>query len=106
MAILDVLNKPGTGIGKKTFAESFPEAFAEIQTSAVQDWSQIGSMQEFDIIDGFRTKLRGVGSMDEAELSEFTAEVIAAKEQYGIAGPANEILDQIDFADGFNDFEP
>jgi hypothetical protein len=89
-ALLDLLTKPGTGVNGKSFAESFPEAFAEKQRKAVENWEGVNSFDERMAVDALKEKSFQFERMTDDELTgEFLNEWLAATAKFG---KSNELM--------------
>lgn len=89
--IVDTLSKPGTGVNGKSFAESFPEAYAKLQADAVTSFSQTNTLTEWNALDALKQRADKFKSMSDEELSQFGADLVTTMNKYG-SGSAIQTL--------------
>jgi hypothetical protein len=84
-SVLSALGKPGSGINGKSFAESFPDAYAKVQENAVQSWQQTNTMEEWQAVDGLKQRAAKFASMTDDELVQYGVDLSVTMNKYGSA---------------------
>jgi hypothetical protein len=73
-SILGVLDKPGTGMNGKSFAESWPDAYAKAQETAVADAKSMNTMAAFEEEKSIRDEL-SKGIRNAEDISRMTERI-------------------------------
>jgi hypothetical protein len=94
-AILGTLSKPGTGVNGKSFADSFPDAYADLQDKAVTSWQSTNTMEEWNAVDGLKQRAAKFYSMSDDELHQFGADLVVTRNKYGAANDIQQIQEQL-----------
>ncbi|MCX5512232.1 hypothetical protein C3941_09185 [Kaistia algarum] len=87
ISMLSVLQKPGTGVNGKSFAESFPDAYAAVEEKAVSDHMQINTMEALGAVKALDERARKIETMSQDEINVLVSDMIATEHKYG-AGSA------------------
>lgn len=89
MAVSNLLMQPGTGMNGKSYAESWPENFAEFQASAEQNYSQINTLREAEALDGLKGKYRAAKTPE--DYTELLADIVEFHQTFGASESTSAI---------------
>src|SRR6185312_10185344 len=93
MAVSNLLTQPGTGVNGKSFAQSWPDAYAGYEQKSVAQWNQLQTVGDLKTVSDFEDRLRNSSSMD--DLVNLTVDVYRFRQQRGAIGQSNTLLDAI-----------
>ncbi|SFZ81658.1 hypothetical protein SAMN02983003_0619 [Devosia enhydra] len=99
LAVAKMLSQEGTGVNGRSFAQSFPDAYASFQTSAVAAYNEINSAAELESFTSLQDRIREAKSAE--DLKSVTVDALKHRQQFGNPGRINTLLDQIDTALGY-----
>jgi hypothetical protein len=83
MSVINALSKAGTGVNGKSFAESFPDAFAALNSKVVEDWTSVKTMDQWNVIDGLRQRAMKFKEMSDGDLQTWLQDLTVASSKYG-----------------------
>lgn len=96
MGVSGLLAQPGTGVNGKSFAQSFPDAYAAFQQQAVSAFNEINSTKELESFTSLQDRLREAKTPD--DLTAITVDALKHRQEFGNPGRINELLNGIDTA--------
>ncbi|MDF2995102.1 MAG: hypothetical protein K0R27_739 [Xanthobacteraceae bacterium] len=82
-AVLATLSKPGTGINGKSFQNSFPEAYAKLQQSAVTSFQQTNTFEEMEAVEGLKDRAARLADASTDDLVNFHSDLLTTRQRYG-----------------------
>jgi hypothetical protein len=83
MSVVNALSKAGTGVNGKSFAESFPDAFAALNSKVVENWTSVKTMDQWNTIDGLRQRAMKFQEMSDGDLQTWLQDLTIATSKYG-----------------------
>lgn len=96
MVVSKLLAQPGTGVNGKSFAQSFPEAYADFQRRATSAYEQINSSRELEAYTALTDRLLAAQTPD--DLVAITVDAVKFRDQFGAPGRVDALLGEVNSA--------
>lgn len=89
--IIQLLSQQGTGVNGRSFAESFPDAFADFQSGALNAYIQTNTLEEREYFQGIEDTIINTPNMTTADIASLTAQIQYGEQRYGAANRADQL---------------
>lgn len=93
--IIKVLDQPGTGINGRSFAESFPDAFANFQSGALQSYLQVNTKEEADFYRDIEEEINSASFLSDDQVADLTLRLMTGRAIYGGGNTADALKDKL-----------
>ncbi|MDR3473412.1 MAG: hypothetical protein P4M09_17270 [Devosia sp.] len=93
MTISHLLGQEGTGVNGKSFAQSWPDAYADFQNKAVSAWNSINSVDALKTQTDLEDRLRQATSMD--DLVQLGVDTMKFRQKAGAMSATTSLMNAI-----------
>ena len=89
--VIQTLTEAGTGINGRSFAESFPEAFADFQVGALNSYLQTNTMEEYEYFRAIEEEINSTADMTPSAMSQLALKITQGTALYGAGRQADAL---------------
>lgn len=92
--VITTLTQPGTGIDGRSFADSFPDAFADFQKGALTAYMETNTLEEQEFFRGLEERIRA-GNLSQEEIVSITSDLVVGRMTYGAGTYSDGLRDML-----------
>lgn len=93
--IITLLSESGTGMNGRSFAESFPDAFADFQVGALNAYIQTNTLEEREYFQSIEDTMINNPNMGMTDVATLLAQIQYGETRYGSANRADQLRETL-----------